>query len=140
MTGRLTGMVERNHGHIINIGSTGSSWPYAGGNVYGATKAFVRQFSLNLRTDLHGTAVRVTDIEPGLVGGTEFSNVRFKGLTVKRKNLSKHSCIDARRCQRSRLVGVNAACSRQYQYPGNDAGYPKLCRTECPPSVIFIPA
>lgn len=53
--------------------------PYAGGNVYGATKAFVRQFSLNLRTDLHGTAVRVTDIEPGLVGGTEFSNVRFKG-------------------------------------------------------------
>ncbi|MEW0692486.1 SDR family NAD(P)-dependent oxidoreductase, partial [Escherichia coli] len=66
-------------GHIINIGSTAGSWPYAGGNVYGATKAFVRQFSLNLRTDLHGTAVRVTDIEPGLVGGTEFSNVRFKG-------------------------------------------------------------
>ncbi len=61
------GMVERNRGHIINIGSTAGSWPYAGGNVYGATKAFVRQFSLNLRTDLHGTAVRVTDIEPGLV-------------------------------------------------------------------------
>lgn len=75
----LPGMVERNHGHIINIGSTAGSWPYAGGNVYGATKAFVRQFSLNLRTDLHGTAVRVTAIEPGLVGGTEFSNVRFKG-------------------------------------------------------------
>ncbi len=52
----LPGMVERNHGHIINIGSTAGSWPYAGGNVYGATKAFVRQFSLNLRTDLHGTA------------------------------------------------------------------------------------
>ena len=64
----LPGMVERNRGHIINIGSTAGSWPYAGGNVYGATKAFVRQFSLNLRTDLHGTAVRVTDIEPGLVG------------------------------------------------------------------------
>ena len=75
----LPGMVERNRGHIINIGSTAGSWPYAGGNVYGATKAFVRQFSLNLRTDLHGTAVRVTDVEPGLVGGTEFSNVRFKG-------------------------------------------------------------
>lgn len=75
----LPGMVERNRGHIINIGSTAGSWPYAGGNVYGATKAFVRQFTLNLRTDLHGTAVRVTDIEPGLVGGTEFSNVRFKG-------------------------------------------------------------
>lgn len=75
----LPGMVERNRGHIINIGSTAGSWPYAGGNVYGATKAFVRQFSLNLRTDLHKTAIRVTDIEPGLVGGTEFSNVRFKG-------------------------------------------------------------
>lgn len=75
----LPGMVERNHGHVINIGSTAGSWPYAGGNVYGATKAFVRQFSLNLRTDLNGTGVRVTDIEPGLVGGTEFSNVRFKG-------------------------------------------------------------
>ena len=75
----LPGMVERNRGHIINIGSTAGSWPYAGGNVYGATKAFVRQFSLNLRTDLNGTALRVTDIEPGLVGGTEFSNVRFKG-------------------------------------------------------------
>lgn len=75
----LPGMVARNRGHIINMGSTAGSWPYAGGNVYGATKAFVRQFSLNLRTDLHGTAVRVTDIEPGLVGGTEFSSVRFKG-------------------------------------------------------------
>jgi 3-hydroxy acid dehydrogenase/malonic semialdehyde reductase len=79
----LPGMVERNRGHIINMGSTAGSWPYAGGNVYGATKAFVRQFSLNLRTDLHGTAVRVTDIEPGLVGGTEFSNVRFKGDDAK---------------------------------------------------------
>jgi len=75
----LPQMVERDVGHIINIGSIAGSWPYAGGNVYGATKAFVRQFSLNLRTDLHGTALRVTDIEPGLVGGTEFSNVRFKG-------------------------------------------------------------
>ena len=75
----LPAMVERNIGHIVNIGSIAGSWPYQGGNVYGATKAFVRQFSLNLRTDLHGTALRVTDIEPGLVGGTEFSNVRFKG-------------------------------------------------------------
>lgn len=75
----LPGMVERNIGHVINIGSTAGNWPYAGGNVYGATKAFVRQFSLNLRTDLHGTHVRVTNIEPGLCGGTEFSSVRFKG-------------------------------------------------------------
>ena len=75
----LPGMVERNRGHVFNLGSVAGSWPYPGGNVYGATKAFVRQFSLNLRTDLAGTALRVTDIEPGLCGGTEFSNVRFHG-------------------------------------------------------------
>lgn len=79
----LPNMVARNHGHIINIGSTAGNWPYAGGNVYGATKAFVRQFSLNLRADLQKTAIRVTDIEPGLVGGTEFSHVRFKGDDAK---------------------------------------------------------
>jgi 3-hydroxy acid dehydrogenase / malonic semialdehyde reductase len=75
----LPGMVERNRGHVVNLGSTAGSYPYAGGNVYGATKAFVRQFSLNLRADLTGTAVRVTDIEPGLCGGTEFSDVRYRG-------------------------------------------------------------
>ncbi|MDX5626880.1 MULTISPECIES: bifunctional NADP-dependent 3-hydroxy acid dehydrogenase/3-hydroxypropionate dehydrogenase YdfG [unclassified Brenneria] len=75
----LPEMVKRNTGHIINIGSTAGNWPYAGGNVYGATKAFVRQFSLGLRADLFGTQVRVTNIEPGLVGGTEFSAIRFKG-------------------------------------------------------------
>ncbi|NVJ19912.1 SDR family NAD(P)-dependent oxidoreductase [Myxococcus sp. AM011] len=75
----LPGMVARNRGHIINMGSVAADYPYPGGNVYGATKAFVQQFSLNLRADLLGTAVRVTDIEPGLVGGTEFSSIRFKG-------------------------------------------------------------
>lgn len=75
----LPGMFERNRGHVFNLGSVAGRWPYAGGNVYGATKAFVRQFSLNLRADLLGTAIRVTDIEPGLCGGTEFSNVRFHG-------------------------------------------------------------
>ena len=75
----LPGMVARNRGHIFNLGSVAGRWPYPGGNVYGATKAFVRQFSLNLRADLLGTALRVTDIEPGLCGGTEFSNVRFHG-------------------------------------------------------------
>lgn len=73
----LPGMVKRNQGHIINIGSTAGSHPYPGGNVYGATKAFVRQLSLNLRADLFGTRVRVTNIEPGLCGGTEFSVVRL---------------------------------------------------------------
>ncbi|AUH00743.1 bifunctional NADP-dependent 3-hydroxy acid dehydrogenase/3-hydroxypropionate dehydrogenase YdfG [Prodigiosinella confusarubida] len=75
----LPDMVKRNIGHVINMGSTAGNWPYAGGNVYGASKAFVRQFSLGLRADLFGTRVRVTNIEPGLVGGTEFSAVRFKG-------------------------------------------------------------
>ncbi|MDR5809900.1 SDR family NAD(P)-dependent oxidoreductase [Caballeronia sp. LZ019] len=79
----LPGMVERNRGHVFNIGSVAATYPYPGGNVYGATKAFVRQFSLNLRADLAGTALRVTDIEPGLCGGTEFSNVRFKGNDEK---------------------------------------------------------
>jgi len=75
----LPGMVARDRGHVINIGSVAAHYPYPGGNVYGATKAFVHQFSLNLRADLHGTNIRVTDIEPGLCGGTEFSLVRFKG-------------------------------------------------------------
>ncbi|OTA20106.1 3-oxoacyl-ACP reductase [Xenorhabdus beddingii] len=79
----LPNMVKVNSGHIINIGSTAASWPYAGGNVYGATKAFVKQFSLGLRADLQGKNIRVTDIEPGLVGGTEFSHIRFKGNEEK---------------------------------------------------------
>jgi 3-hydroxy acid dehydrogenase/malonic semialdehyde reductase len=75
----LPGMIQRGRGTIINMGSTAGEFPYPGGNVYGAVKAFVYQFSLNLRADLVGTPIRVTDIEPGLVGGTEFSEVRFKG-------------------------------------------------------------
>lgn len=63
---------------IINIGSIAGSWPYPGGNVYGATKAFVAQFSRNLRADLLGSSIRVCNIEPGLAE-TEFSKVRFKG-------------------------------------------------------------
>ena len=75
----LPGMVERRRGHVVNMGSIATEWPYPGGNAYGGSKAFVRQFSLNLRADLLGTGLRVTDIEPGLAGGTEFSNVRFHG-------------------------------------------------------------
>lgn len=75
----LPGMVERGSGVIINLGSVAGRYPYPGGNVYGATKAFVDQFTLNLRADLVGTGVRATNLAPGLCGGTEFSNVRFKG-------------------------------------------------------------
>jgi 3-hydroxy acid dehydrogenase/malonic semialdehyde reductase len=85
----LPGMVARNHGHVINLGSTAGAYPYPGGNVYGATKAFVRQFSLNLRADLLGTAVRVTDIAPGMVGGTEFSSVRLKGDQARVETIYK---------------------------------------------------
>lgn len=74
----ISGMVERQCGHIINIGSVAGNWPYPRGNVYGAVKAFVRQFSQGLRADLVGTRVRVTNIEPGLTE-TAFSLVRFKG-------------------------------------------------------------
>jgi 3-hydroxy acid dehydrogenase/malonic semialdehyde reductase len=75
----LPRMVERQRGHIVNIGSIASEFPYPGGNAYGATKAFVHQFSMNLRADLLGTRVRVTNVEPGLCGGSEFSEVRFHG-------------------------------------------------------------
>lgn len=74
----LPRMVERKSGHIINIGSIAGNYAYPGGNAYGATKAFVKQFTRNLRADLLGTNVRVTNIEPGLAE-TEFSVVRFHG-------------------------------------------------------------
>jgi 3-hydroxy acid dehydrogenase/malonic semialdehyde reductase len=74
----LPGMVERHRGHVINMGSVAGTYPYPGGNAYGGTKAFVEQFSLNLRAELLGLGVRVTVIEPGMCD-TEFSQVRFKG-------------------------------------------------------------
>ena len=80
----VRGMAARKKGHIINIGSTAGNYPYMGGNVYGAAKAFVKQFSLGLRADLVGTNVRVTNIEPGQVE-TQFSTVRFKGDEAKAK-------------------------------------------------------
>ncbi len=75
----LPGMVERDRGHVVNLSSVAATYPYPGGHVYGATKAFVTQFTLNLKADLVGSNVRVTSIEPGLCGGTEFSQTRFGG-------------------------------------------------------------
>lgn len=84
-------MAKRNEGYVINMGSIAGNWPYPGGNVYGATKAFVKQFSLNLRADLFGKNIRVTNVEPGLCGETEFSNVRFKGDDDKAAALYKNA-------------------------------------------------
>lgn len=75
----LPSLVRKRSGHIINIGSTAGSYPYYGANVYGASKAFVKQFSKNLRADLADKGIRITNVEPGLCGETEFSQVRFKG-------------------------------------------------------------
>jgi 3-hydroxy acid dehydrogenase/malonic semialdehyde reductase len=69
-------MKQHGQGYIINIGSVAGNWPYPGGNVYCATKAFVRQFSLAIRADLLGSGIRVTNIEPGNAE-TEFSDIRF---------------------------------------------------------------
>jgi 3-hydroxy acid dehydrogenase/malonic semialdehyde reductase len=74
----LPAMVKRGQGHIINMGSVAGSWPYPGANAYGATKAFVEQFSNNLRADVHGSGIRVSNVEPGLAE-SEFSVIRFQG-------------------------------------------------------------
>ena len=84
----LPGMIERNSGHIINMGSVAGTYPYPGGNVYGASKAFVKQFSNNLLTDLVHTRIRVTNIEPGL-SQTEFSIVRMHGDKGKADDIYK---------------------------------------------------
>lgn len=81
-------MVAAGYGHVVNLSSVAANWPYPGGNVYGATKAFVTQFSLNLRADLVAKNIHVTDIEPGLAN-TEFSTVRFKGDKSKADDVYK---------------------------------------------------
>ena len=92
-------------GAIINLASVAASYPYPGGNVYGGTKAFVNQFSLNLRADLHGTGVRVTSIEPGMVE-TEFTVVRTGGDQAGfRQALCRRRSDDRRGYRRRRCYG-----------------------------------
>lgn len=75
----LPGMVARDKGHVVNLSSTAGTYPYPGSTIYGATKAAVSMFSLNMLSDLIKTRIRVTNIEPGMCGGSEFSVVRFQG-------------------------------------------------------------
>ncbi|WP_294748777.1 SDR family oxidoreductase [uncultured Prevotella sp.] len=82
----VPGMVQRNRGHIINVGSVAGDAAYAGGNVYCATKAAVKALTDGLRIDVADTAIRVTNLKPGLVE-TNFSNVRFKGDEERAKKL-----------------------------------------------------
>ena len=92
----LPAMVERDQGHVINVGSIAGDYPYPGGNTYGASKAFVSMFTNNLIADLQGTRIRVTNIEPGLAE-TEFAKVRFKGDEKKSSSVysgTKPLCAD----------------------------------------------
>lgn len=82
----VPGMVSRNSGHVINVGSVAGDAAYAGGNVYCATKAAVKALSDGLRIDVADSAVRVTNLKPGLVE-TNFSNVRFRGDTARAANV-----------------------------------------------------
>ncbi len=84
ITHKLLPMLVERKGAIINLSSVAATYPYPGGNVYAATKAFVRQLSLDLRADLHGTGVRVTSVEPGMVE-TEFTLVRTGSQEVSDK-------------------------------------------------------
>lgn len=84
----VPGMVERNHGHVINIGSVAGDAAYAGGNVYCATKSAVKTITDGLRIDVAHTKVRVTNIKPGLVE-TNFSNIRFHGDNQRADNVYK---------------------------------------------------
>ena len=82
----VPGMVKRNRGHVIQIGSTAGHWVYPGGTVYCASKHAVKAFNEGLKMDLHGTAVRVSSVDPGLVE-TEFSLVRFEGDSERAKTV-----------------------------------------------------
>ena len=84
----VPGMVERNSGHVINVGSVAGDAAYAGGNVYCATKAAVKAISDGLRIDVANTSIRVTNLKPGLVE-TNFSNIRFHGDTDRAANVYK---------------------------------------------------
>lgn len=85
----LPHMVKRGGGHVVNLGSTAGHWVYPGGAVYCASKHAVRALTEGMRMDIHGSGVRVTSVDPGLVGGTEFSDVRFRGDSERARTVYK---------------------------------------------------
>ena len=115
----LPGMVARRRGHIINLGSVAGTYPYPGGNAYGGTKAFVHQFSLNLRSDLHGTGVRVTCIEPG----DRRHRVLHRPLQRKqgpgRRRSHRHAAPDRRRHCRGPCTGRRRSRRTSTSTPSN---------------------
>ena len=121
----LPGLIARK-GAVINLSSVAATYPYRGGAVYGGTKAFVRQFSLDLRADLHGTGVRVTSIEPGMIE-TEFTLVRNGGDQAASDALYAGIEPDDRGGHgRHPLLGRHAAAPRQRQRARADADEPEL--------------
>lgn len=113
---------------IVNLGSIAGNYPYPGSHVYGASKAFVKQFSLNLRCDLQGTGVRVSNIEPGLCE-SEFSLVRFGGdQEALQRDLRRRRADPATGHRRYDFLGAQCASAHQHQQPGADAGEPDLGR------------
>jgi serine 3-dehydrogenase len=94
LTHHLLPTLIEQQGLIVNLSSVAGTYPYLGGNVYGATKAFVRQFSLGLRSDLRGTAVRVTSLEPGMVE-TEFTGIRMRNPEAAAERFSNVKALTA---------------------------------------------
>ena len=128
----LPNLIAR-RGAIVNISSTAATYPYAGGNVYGGSKAFVSQFSLGLRADLHGTGVRVTTLEPGMAE-TEFTLVRTHGDQAASGCAVSRCAADERRGHRRHdLLDRQPARAPQRQPAGDHAGEPVVRRIPDPP-------
>ena len=137
----LPGMIERNRGHVFNIGSVAGTYPYTGGNVYGATKAFVRQFSLNLRADVAGTALRVTDIEPGLVRRHRIFQRALQGRRHQGGDrIQGRAGAHARGYRRRDLLDRHASGAREYQRNRDDAGRADVRTVANSPRLIRISA
>ena len=121
----LPGMVERDRGHVVNLGSIAGSYPYPGGHIYGGTKAFVKQFTLNLKADLIGTFVRVTDVEPGLCGRHRVLGGPFRRRQGPRRQALRGCRVDpSRGHRRDGVLGHRPAAPRQHQPHRDHADLP----------------